>query len=525
MSKFQIYFFTFIILFLCCFVSKAENEEQHGTMVDDLKFDDYVYTVPQMDNIISNLPSSGGRGFPLTNNVSFDSHGASNVNFISFTTTNSDGTPITENPPAKSIYLGGDGNTLYFNGDPIGSGGGSGSISIIGAVGQDDDDVTHSNISKIKFDKSSGFTVNDNGPNEVEISLGSAWTELIPDFTNEIYPNLKPSGEEKLSIKAVSANQTGTYWDYENTNKNEKTFFIGINANGETVDDITVSSPIGKYANGDTIPQGTSINEVLTKMLTKKQALINPTLSIFPVNFSSGLIEYKSKIPSNAYIGLDWSQNDAGSYTNVIYKLDNVVKMESYHVLPYINDIKNDFDSLLSTKTTPFTASVTFQYKEGPVKDPDYPSERIPAGSLTKTFTMTPARYLYSGTSHIRYDITTPGEVIALSGKRLVTTGTRGSRSFQIECPVGTIQVDIAVPLFYVPKPNESSLPVSKVLFKSVSMPIESDITDQLVYREISSVPPENEENPEDVPMNKYGVCTLKSTEAFTGAAIVTVYY
>ena len=34
--------------------------ELHGTMVDDLKFNDYVYTVPQMDTIISNLPSGGG---------------------------------------------------------------------------------------------------------------------------------------------------------------------------------------------------------------------------------------------------------------------------------------------------------------------------------------------------------------------------------------------------------------------------------------------------------------------------------
>ena len=85
MSKFQIYLFTFIILFACCFVSNAENEEQHGTMVDDLKFNDYVYTVPQMDNIITNLPG-GLSSVPigLTKPGTMDEHDDQTVDRVIF---------------------------------------------------------------------------------------------------------------------------------------------------------------------------------------------------------------------------------------------------------------------------------------------------------------------------------------------------------------------------------------------------------------------------------------------------------
>lgn len=428
-------------------------------------------------------------------------------------------------------------DTTFYSSDQVdtlveGGGGGTstnGNITIIGAIGPEDEDIEHKNISRLKFDKSSGFTVNDTSiSNEVEISLGSSWTELIPDFTNSTLPNLKPSGEEKLSIKAIPASKTGTYWDYSNTNKNEKTFFIGINANGELSSDITVSAPIGKYTNNQVIAAGTEIDDVLRNMLVKKQNPINPTLSIYlePDPRASGLVEYKTKLLNATKVRFNWTKNSAGNYTNVIYKLDNVIKFEGNSVSPYINYVAEDINALLASRTTSFPLSITIQYADGP----DIDGSNIPAGQLTSSLTMTPARYVYYNVSEHRYDIESPGEVIAMgttsSGhKRLATTETRGSRNFQIQCPVGTIQIAIAFPLFFVPKP-ENGLPTSKVLFKSVSMPIESDVTDQLLYNEVSSVPVEAiSETAEDIPMNRYGVCILRSTEAFTGAAIVTVYY
>ena len=160
-----------------------------------------------------------------------------------------------------------------------------GGVNIIGANSPEDEDVLYEGVKILKFDKDTGFSVSPTNQSEVMIKMNSAWTELIPDLNGQEFSpdysgewdidtdykigniisynseywickeankgkqpdesnkwiklgNLKPQGEEKLSIKVVESDEPGTYWDYSHTNKNEKTFYIGVGPGGERLEHI-----------------------------------------------------------------------------------------------------------------------------------------------------------------------------------------------------------------------------------------------------------------------------------------------
>jgi hypothetical protein len=113
----------------------------------------------------------------------------------------------------------------------------SAGITVYGSTNAESDYIEYTNATSLKFDQDSGFTViPDEESNALKVSLGSAWTTLIPDIPS-IYTNaetgevithapMRPSGEEMIHISVVQTNETGTFWDYEHTNKNEKTFLF-----------------------------------------------------------------------------------------------------------------------------------------------------------------------------------------------------------------------------------------------------------------------------------------------------------
>ena len=112
-----------ILIFVCVvFFGKFSigQYETNATKVEDLKFDDEIYTAPAMDSILSDF--SKGSGFPLTNDVDFANFGASNVNYLALNNLNA-----LEEYPTNSLYLDSDGK-LMFSGVGINTNEGSGTV-------------------------------------------------------------------------------------------------------------------------------------------------------------------------------------------------------------------------------------------------------------------------------------------------------------------------------------------------------------------------------------------------------------
>lgn len=339
-------------------------------------------------------------------------------------------------------------------------------ITVIGAETADSEYQDIDNISRVKFDKDSGFTITTNELNEkeVEISLGSAWTTLVPDIeqinpeTDEPYPNLRPSGEETLNVKVIVTNETGTFWDYSNTNKNEKTFYIGIGQEiaGDipyekvyTTDEIVVTNlnyPIGRYTNGAVIAENTSLKTIFGNMFTtvKPPTYRSPVFSIIPFT-SASYFEYGNEFSGGTVVSGQFIPWDSGPVQQYEYVINNST----------VDTIETDFTDIAFTNsffnlTNSMTFGIRVYWTDGPIKpDSDgvpYPEGQIKAGNDLKSFTISPTRYMYWGNNSIPVQYETPATIYVLPNKRLVER----TASLTIPLPKGTRQTVLAVPVNHV---------------------------------------------------------------------------
>lgn len=462
--------------------------------------------------------------------------------------------------------------------------GGGGSMSIIGASGPDAEDVTYYNITTLKFDKTTGFTVSETDPNTVEISLGSSWTELIPDLPGQeismnyrgyyesgreynarsivsytvnsqmkywvaehnttgvpgespdwadITYNFRPSGEEKLAIKAVPANQTGTYWDYTSTNKDEKTFVIGINTSGETSSEITVAglpSPMGRYKNGDVIPAGTSFNDIITQLLTVATPPVytNPVFTVSLINCEAGVVEYGKQFFNGPEAKFNFKVWDAGmpnAWSLAVSSSEN-----DWMDYGYGSDFEYSFDTsgttvasltraLLSISSIKSKTTITsiVCYNEGDVKNDSfgnpYPAGHVLASCMTNKLTITPSRYIYYAAQQDWQAVDTEATVKRLGNKFLYNS----QASTVITVDQGTKQVTIAIPLSKIER-------LTSMVHKSNSMDVQTELINNpqvTVSDPISILPETGESSPND----SYIVYIYRLSTALDDSGTITVKY
>ena len=471
-------------------------------------------------------------------------------------------------------------NTLVIS--STGGGGGDGSITVVGAAGPEETDRTFMNISTLKFDKEAGFTVSEDGQNAVEVSLGSSWTELIPDLPGQelsgnyrgeyetgkeyntgsivlhrgndsslkywkalhgttsipgessdwedITTNFRPSGEEKLAIKAVPAKQTGTYWDYLSTNKNEKTFVIGVASGGETVSDITVTglpSPIGSLTNGTVIPAGKQFQWVLEKMLRAAVPPVytNPVFNLALDNCESGVIEYGRLFSHPAAI-LRFKQNNAG--LPLTWSLSISSSVDDWSISGYGSDFTYDFEGAMLSRNLATLGEIKYKttisaavcYDEGEILNDSfgnpYPETHIMAGCTNRSLTITPSRYIYYAADSNWHVVNTEETVKRLAKKFLYAS----QGSTVIDVSKGTKQVTIAIPLSKIEK-------LTSMIHKSNSMDVQTElITDppnpQVTILGPITVIPETGVNSEN---DSYNIYTYRLSTALDDSGTITIKY
>ena len=152
---------------------------------------------------------------------------------------------------------------------------------------------------------------------------------------------------------------------------------------------------LGGYKTGDTIIAGTSVEQVLKKLLAKQvpPTYTKPTITVANNGGrAAGNIEIGTKITPN--IKATFTQNDAGKLTNIQFKkgAENVGEAQTSSPAEY-----TEVEFALATATT-FTAVAT--YEEGAVKQDnlgeDYPTGHIAAGDvISNSYTFTPYRQGY----------------------------------------------------------------------------------------------------------------------------------
>jgi hypothetical protein len=375
------------------------------------------------------------------------------------------------------------------------------SIKVYGATNAEGEYIEYTNVPALKFDQDSGFTViQDEKTDSLLVSLGSAWTTLIPDIDgqtlSELYQGewiagtyssnqivkttsnniitywkcivestenepssvssdwmelkpLRPSGEEMITIKVVETNQTGTFWDYNNIEKNEKTFYIGLGDVSYdrvvTTSDITVANipnEIGRYKNGMVIPSNTTLSVILGNMFNgywfPKYTNAEYSISVSP---SAGIYEFGTLIEPK--ITSTYIQHDAGAATNFAYYLNNNLMTNTTAISYQLEE---------QSLTNAISVKAKVSYTNGIVKKDsdgnDYPDGRINAGSKeSSTMTYRPSRYVF-------YGISKENTLTPIDTKESILQNFAQDRpwvynismSYAKDLPIGTYQVAIAFP-------------------------------------------------------------------------------
>lgn len=151
-------------------------------------------------------------------------------------------------------------------------------------------------------------------------------------------------------------------------------------------ENITVSGvTVGNLSPGTILEAGTSITEILKRMLVKvsKPVYSSPTVSV-----TSDIVSAELGSRVTPTITTRFAQNDAGVVNNFILKKSGVTALEGLPIRTFTDT------SFILNEPTSYRAEVS--YDDGPIKndslgEPD-PTGRIPAGTKTSTITVTPYR-------------------------------------------------------------------------------------------------------------------------------------
>ena len=201
---------------------------------------------------------------------------------------------------------------------------------------------------------------------------------------------------------------------------------------------------LGGYKTGDTITAGTSVEQVIKKLLAKQvpPTYTKPTLVVANNSGTgSGNVEYGTTI--NPKIRATFTKNDAGNLTSIQFKKDGTNVGDASFSTPA--DYTEEEGFKLSKAVT-YTAVAT--YEEGTIKDDNlgepYPEGHITAGNVTSNnFTFTPYYPYFYGTKTTKDDAIDGTLVRSLTKS---TSGGSNGTKFAITIPVNTLRVVFAYP-------------------------------------------------------------------------------
>ncbi len=194
----------------------------------------------------------------------------------------------------------------------------------------------------------------------------------------------------------------------------------------------------GSYSDGNTIPSGTKIEDIIEKMLKKMipPTYVAPTISLSgssPFVVEAGAVNTITIVPT-------FIQNNAGNVTSCkVYKNGNLVKTTSV-IEPFVDNNVGMTDSNIVYK-------VEVSYATGEVLKnnlgEDYPSGQIQAGTITSSnLTYTAYRKTFYGTNSSTDEVTS-NEVRALSS---TNSALSAGSSFTLNMPLGAKKVIFAYP-------------------------------------------------------------------------------
>ena len=290
------------------------------------------------------------------------------------------------------------------------------------------------NVKSLITDYGAGDAIAINGSNQISVKLATAQTQSVASGTSKNFATIEESG---LRVGGMDTDVTVT-----------------------TSDIRVVGGPISAnnvFAN-NVIPAGTSVQEILTKLLCKE---MNPTTTKPSVSVS---ITQGGKHEVGTEVSPSYTVNfNRGSYT---YGPDTNVAASGYEVSDTFGNTADTATGSLTAFTvgdsTSYKVSAKASYSAGsmPVTNlgNDYPSGQIQASSTTLANSSTITgyrRYFYGSTTSV-----TPGnswtsaDVRALSNK---STNAASSGEFSMSIPDNTKQVVVAFPA-------SSNLSLTKVL-------------------------------------------------------------
>lgn len=246
-------------------------------------------------------------------------------------------------------------------------------------------------------------------------------------------------------------------------------------ANVKTAEEIPVmlSNKLGSFENGDVIAAGTSVDDIVRKLV---QVQIPPsyTAPSVAIAVSSGTTggSYEEGTTANPTLSAAFTQNDAGSLTNMVIK-KNGTQVATSTASPAVYT-----DELTIAGTTTFSATAT--YAAGAIKkdnfNEDYPTGSIAAGSKdSNTITYTGYRKYFWGADSVTSEATTSANIRSLSNSS--SNAATAGRTFEIKVTKGQTRATFAYPasirdvtsVKYVEMGNDES----KALFNKTTVAVE----------------------------------------------------
>lgn len=230
----------------------------------------------------------------------------------------------------------------------------------------------------------------DNVTHECTVWTGTEWKTVIPEIHNTLTDDADfngiVTGEAVKAYVTKKVSEIIAGGDVDLTADNVVTT-RSIQVKGQT---------LGSYKDGDVIPSGESLMNILAKQFAKQ---IPPTYSAPSYSITPGNQNHEAGSRISFSVTGTFNQKDAGELTN--YTLTKTVNGSNTEVknTTTIEQYREENIMVLDGGAIKFTGKVT--YGDGPIKDDNlgspYPTGNIKAGSLTQAFTITGQRKVFYG--------------------------------------------------------------------------------------------------------------------------------
>lgn len=251
-----------------------------------------------------------------------------------------------------------------------------------------------------------------NETHECTVWNGMEWKTIIPEIHSELNDEEEFNG--LATGEAIKA--------YVTRKVSEIVAGGGVDLTADnvvTTREIQVKGQtLGSYGDGDVIPSGESLMNILAKQFAKQ---IPPTYSAPSYSISPGNQNHESGSLINFNVSGSFTQRDAGALTN--YTLTRTVNGTNTEVknTTTIEQHREENMMVIDGGGIKFTGKVT--YADGVIKNDNlgtpYPTGSIKAGSITQAFTITGQRKVFYGKDKLTVACASSADVRALSQSAL----------------------------------------------------------------------------------------------------------